>query len=409
MQNTVNDLKTSVQPFISVNTLRMTLILGALAALGPLSIDMYLPALPGLAKDLHTNAPLAQLSLTFFLLGLSFGQLFSGPLSDFRGRRTPLLIGLIVYTASSLLCALAPSVWVLIILRLIQGLAGAAGIAISRAIVRDLYSGPEMTKFMSRLMLVMGLAPVLAPIAGGQLLRVTSWHGVFIVLTVLGIGLVLAVFFGVPETLPVDRRSKGGIRNTFATMRGLICDRVFMGYALSQGFVSAALFAYISGSPFVLQNIFGVSPQLFSLLFAINSLGIIFASQVTGRLAGRVSEKGLFIAGIGMSFIGGIALIAFILTKAGLALMLPPMFLVVSSVGMVNAAGFSLAMQNQSKAAGSASGLLGVLSFVSGAFAAPLVGLGGGHSAIPFGTVIAAASTGAVLCYIFLARRVTKG
>lgn len=396
---------TSVRLSTKPQRVRMAIVLGALTALGPLSIDMYLPALPGLARDLHTTASLAQLSLTSFLLGLALGQLLAGPFSDIRGRRVPLLGGLIIYSVSSLLCALSPSAWMLIVLRFLQGLAGAAGIVIARAIARDLYSGSKLTKFVSRLMLVNGAAPVLAPIAGGQLLRFTSWHGVFVVLTVVGISLFMAVFFWIPETLPVASRARGGIGNTLGVLRQLVCDRTFMGYALAQGMVSAAMFAYISGSPFVLQNIFGVSPQMFSLLFAINSFGIIIAGQVTGRLAGIVSETKLFTTGIGISFLGGISLLVAIFTKAGLFPILPPLFMVVSSVGIVGSAGFSLAMQNQGHAAGSASGLLGVLSFILGAFAAPLVGLGGSHTAIPLGVVIAAAGFGSVLCYMFLIRR----
>jgi len=395
----------AVQLSTRVNRLQLSLILGGLTALGPLSIDMYLPALPGLAKGLNTSASSAQLSLTFFLLGLAIGQLFAGPLSDIRGRRKPLLVGLTIYIVSSLLCALSPSIWLLIVLRFLQGLAGAAGVVISRAIVRDLYSGSELTKFISHLMLVNGAAPVLAPIAGGQLLRVTSWHGVFIVLAVIGIILLLTVFFGVSETLPAQSRSEAGINNTLSILRNLINDRIFMGYALSQGLVSAAMFAYISGSPFVLQEIFSISPQIFSLLFAINSFGIIIASQVTGRLAGRINETKLFVTGIGISFIGSSMLLTAIIMEAGLFLILLPLFFAVSSVGIVMTTGFSLAMQNQGQTAGSASAVLGVLSFIFGAFAAPLVGLGDSQTALPLGVVIAAVSFGSVLSYTILVRR----
>jgi DHA1 family bicyclomycin/chloramphenicol resistance-like MFS transporter len=225
------------------------------ASFGPFSLDMYLPALPTLAVDLHTSTSLAQASLTSCMLGLSIGQIFAGSISDIRGRRVPLLIGLIIYGVSSVLCVLSPSIWVLIVLRFIQGMAGSAGIVISRAIVRDLYSGTELTKFFSLLMLVNGVAPIIAPIAGAQLLHVTSWRGVFIALCLLGLIMLIAVLFRLPETLPVNRRSKGGIRNTFSTFRGLVTDRIFMGYALSQGLVVADMFAYISGSPFVIQDI----------------------------------------------------------------------------------------------------------------------------------------------------------
>ncbi|MCR8636737.1 multidrug effflux MFS transporter [Paenibacillus radicis (ex Xue et al. 2023)] len=386
----------------------MALILGSLAAFGPLSLDMYLPALPLLGNDLHTSASLAQLSLTACLLGLSLGQLLAGPLSDVRGRRTPLLIGLAMYTAASLLCAFTTSIWVLIILRFIQGLAGSAGIVISRAVVRDLYAGTELTKFFSLLMLINGVAPILAPVAGGQLLRFSSWPVVFIVLGLIGLLMFVIVMFGLPETLPAERRLQGGIRNTLSTFRRLISDKSFMGIALSQGLVVAAMFAYISGSPFVIQNIYGATPQMFSLFFAINGLGIIIASQTAGRLVSRIGEMKLLVSGLLIALLGGIMLLIMILAGAGLAAVLPCLFLVVSSVGIVTTAGFSLAMQNQKQGAGSASALLGVLSFIFGGIVAPLVGLGGEGTAVPMGIVIASAEIGAVLCYWTLVRRKAK-
>ncbi|MEZ2732808.1 multidrug effflux MFS transporter [Aneurinibacillus aneurinilyticus] len=382
----------------------MALILGALTAFGPLSIDMYLPSLPALTGDLNTSTSLVQISLTACLLGLAFGQLLVGPLSDARGRRKPLIVALIIYAISSLLCAISSSIWVLIALRVVQGVSGAAGIVISRAMVRDMYSGSELTKFFSLLMLVNGVAPILAPITGGLLLEVTSWRGVFVVLSILGAIMLLGALFGLPETLPIQRRSTGGIKGTLSTFRSLIGDRVFMGYALSQGLVLAAMFGYISGSPFVLQNIYGVSPQTFSVLFAINGLGIIIASQITGRLAGKVSETRLLVTGLGLAALGGILLLIMILIGAGLLAVMIPLFFVVSSVGVVTTTGFSLAMQNQERSAGSASALLGLLPFVFGAIAAPLVGLGGSHTAVPMGIVIAVSEVGAIVCYALMVR-----
>lgn len=390
---------------IPASRLMMVLVLGSLTAFGPLSLDMYLPSLPKIAEELQTSTSLVQLSLTSCLLGLSAGQLLAGPLSDVQGRRKPLLIGLIVYIVTSLLCALMPSIWGFVALRFIQGVAGAAGIVIARAMVRDMYSGTEMTKFSSMLMLVNGAAPILAPIFGGQLLEVTSWRGVFIVLGAIGVLMLVAVLLKLPETLPAERRAPGGLTQTLSTFRGLLTDRNFMGYALSSGLVSAAMFAYISGSPFVIQNIYGASPQMFSLFFAINGLGIIIAGQITGKLAGRVSEKKLLIIGLGIAVFGGISLLAMILIGAGLAAVLPPLFLVVSSVGIVSTTAFSLAMQNQAKAAGSASALIGLLSFVSGGIVAPLVGIGGSGTAVPMGVVIALAEIGAILCYLLMIKR----
>lgn len=404
----MNELSTAIKPAAPSRRIRLAVILGSLAAFGPLSIDMYLPALPELTKDLNTSTSLAQLSLTACLLGLSAGQLFAGPVSDVRGRRKPLLIGLIIYALASILCAFSPSIWIFVILRFIQGLAGSAGIVISRAVVRDLYSGTELTKFFSLLMLVNGIAPIMAPIAGGQLMEITSWRGVFIVLSLIGMIMLAAVLAGLPETLAQERRSQGGLGNTLATFGRLIRNRTFVGYALSQGFVTAGMFAYISGSPFVVQNIYGASPQMFSLIFAINGLGIIIASQLTGRLASRLGETKLLVTGLLLAGAGGLLLLVMILAGAGLSAVLPPLFFVVSSVGIVGTTSFSLAMQDQAQAAGSASALLGLLSFVFGGIVAPLVGLGGSGTAVPMGIVIAVAEVSAIMCYLLLVRRQAK-
>lgn len=400
----MKELDAALYTSVKSRRLWMAIVLGALSAIGPLSIDMYLPSLPILTEELHTTTSLAQLSLTAFLLGIALGQLLVGPISDRRGRRTPLIIALTIYVVSSLLCASASSIWMLIVLRFIQGASGAGGIVISRAMVRDLYSGSEMTKFVSLLMLINGAAPILSPVVGGQLLEVTSWRGIFIVLGVLSVVMLLSSIFGVPETLSAQNRSNGGIKATISTYQTLIRDRTFMGYALSQGFVMAAMFGYISGSPFVIQNIFGASPQMFSLFFAINGIGIIIASQVTGRLAGKISECKLFTIGIGIAAGGGLLLLLMILAGAGLAGILLSLFLVVSSVGVVTTAGFSLAMQNQQRAAGSAAALLGLLPFILGALIAPLVGLGGGQTALPMGIVIASCEMAAIACYVFLTK-----
>lgn len=400
----MNEVNQEIYKPVKTNRLWMILVLGTLTAIGPLSIDMYLPSLPKLTDDLQTGASLAQLTLTACLLGLSVGQLFVGSISDIYGRRKPLII----YVASSLLCAVAPSIWTLVLLRFLQGASGSAGIVISRAMVRDMYSGSEMTKFFSLLMLVNGAAPILAPIIGGQLLQFTTWRGVFIVLGAISVFMLISATFVLRETLPPEEREIGGLSGTLATYGKLLKDRLFMGYALSQGLVTAAMFAYISGSPFVLQNIYGASPQQFSLFFAINGIGIIIASQVTGRLAGKVNEKTLFVSGIVIAAVGGLSLLLTILLGIGLIGVLCSLFLVVSSVGVVSTTGFSLAMRNQKQAAGTASALLGLLQFISGALVAPLVGIGGSNTALPMGIVIALCEIGAVLCYLFMARRSEK-
>lgn len=392
----------SKSPAVRNRRFTSALILGSLSAFGPLSLDMYLPALPTMAGELSTSASMIQLSLTACLLGLALGQLIVGPLSDARGRRVPLIIAMAAYAVSSLLCVFAPDAVTLNLLRFIQGLSGAAGIVLSRAIVRDMYSGSELTKFFSLLMLINGAAPILAPILGGQLLRFVSWRGVFAVLSVVGVIMLLAVLLGQPETLSRQRRQSGGWQDTRSTFARLLRDRLFIGYCLSQGLISAAMFGYISGSSFVLQNIYQVSEQTFSLIFAMNGVGIIIASQVTGRLAGRVSETTLLRFGLGMAATASVFLLAGVLLDAGLAALLVPLFFVVSAVGIVGTSSFTLAMQNQQKSAGSASALLGLLPYILGAVIAPLVGLGGEYTAVPMAVVIFCGDVGAVLCYWLL-------
>ncbi|MBM7601587.1 DHA1 family bicyclomycin/chloramphenicol resistance-like MFS transporter [Virgibacillus halotolerans] len=386
------------------NKVWMVLILGSLTAFGPLSMDMYLPALPIVTNDLQTTASLGQLSITACLLGLAIGQLLFGPLSDIQGRRRPLVVTLIIYIIASVLCAFSPNIWMFVGLRFIQGFAAAAGIVIARASARDMYYGKELTQFIALLALVNGAAPILAPIFGGAVLNWVSWPAVFLILGLIGFLMFLAVIFSLPETLPVEKRSKGGILATIKTFRDLLKDRVFMGIALAQAFVTMSMFAYIAGSPFVLQNIYGVSPQQFSLIFAVNGVGIIIAAQLTGRLANKIEEAKLLLTGIIISFIGSCLLLLVVLLNLSFWILLPALFLVVSSVGMVNTTCFSLGMQRQGKAAGSASAFLGILPFGGGALVSPLVGMGGDHTAVPMGIVIFACSMMAAVIYVTMVK-----
>lgn len=392
-----------MQPARAVG-IAVILILGSLTAFGPLSIDMYLPAFPMIESDLHTSASMVQLSLTACLIGLALGQLAAGPFSDQKGRKIPLMIGLIVYIAASLLCAYLPTIEALIVCRFIQGASGAAGIVIARAISRDMFSGVALTKFSATLMLVNGAAPILAPIIGGQLLQFMSWHGVFVVLAGFGAVMLVSVYFLLEETLPKERRVGGGLRKTAADIGMLLRDRQYVGYALAQGFVMASLFAYISGSPFVLQILYGASPQLFSVLFAVNAVGVVGFGQIAGRLAGRISERRLFATGIACAVTGGTMVLASALFGGGLAFIMVALFIAATSVGLVGITGFSLAMQRYGHAAGSAAALLGVLSFILGGMFAPLVGIAGNDTALPMGIVMAGATWCAGLCYLTLAR-----
>lgn len=403
MNRRSNEMLAAAPP-VGAARLWLILLLGSLSAFAPLTIDMYLPALPELAQDFSSSTSLAQMSLTACMFGISFGQLLIGPMSDLLGRRKPLIIGLIVYTLASIICVVAPSIQTFILLRFIQGVGGAAGIVISRAVVRDLYAGSEMTKFSAMLALVNGVAPVLAPIAGGQLLQFASWRGVFMVLCGIGALMFICVLFGLKESLTPNNRIKGGIISTFRAFGGLFRDRIFMGYALSQGLVMGAMFAYISGSPFVLQEIYGVSPQMFSVIFAVNGIGIIIGSQTAGRLAGRVNETKLLIYGLAQASIGGIALFLSVLLDLELYGILIPLFFVVSSVGIVSTSSFTLAMANQGRAAGSASALIGLMSTIMGGIMAPIVGIAGSQTAVPMSIIILVLTLLAMLCYMVMVR-----
>ncbi|WP_246258363.1 Bcr/CflA family multidrug efflux MFS transporter [Amycolatopsis anabasis] len=385
-------------------TARYALILGGLSAFGPLSIDMYLPALPTMSKDLHSADSTLQLTLTAFIIGLAIGQLVLGPLSDALGRRRPLLFGLALYAVASVLCALSPTTELLIAARGLQAVGAAAGIVIARATVRDLFSGTAMTKFFSMLMLVNGLAPILAPIIGGQILTLTSWRGVFVVLTVFGALLLAVVAVALPEPLPAHLRRPARLGATLRTYAGLLADRKFLGYALASGLMFAGLFAYISGSSFVLQDVYGLSPQQYSLVFGANGLGIVLVGQLNGRIVGRFPERALLTTGLLVSAAGGLGVLLAAIGHFPLAVLLIPLLLMVSSIGLVMPNSNSLALAEHAHNAGAASALLGVLQFVVGGIATPLVGLGNGHSAVPMATVMAGFGVAALIAFATLTR-----
>ncbi|MEU8325643.1 multidrug effflux MFS transporter [Nonomuraea sp. NPDC048881] len=384
----------------------LLVILGALSAIGPLSIDMYLPALPAITEEMLSAPAQVQLTLTACLIGVSVGQVVAGPVSDVRGRRVPLIVGVSGFMVASLLCAFAPSVPVLIVLRLLQGILGGAALVIVRAVVRDLYDGAAIARIFATLMLVSGLAPILAPIAGAQLLAFTSWRGVFVALSVAGLVLLLAVLPGVRETLPADRRESGGLGHTVRTFWQLLRDRAFMGCALTAGLAFAAMFGYISGSPFVLQQVYGATPQQYSLIFGLNALGLTAMAQLGGRLSGRVEPARLVVIGLVTGLVGAGLLLAAALTGLGLAGIVAGLFVIMLGQGLVLPGTGALALAGQpAQIAGSASALLGVLQFALGALAAPLVGLAGEGTAVPMACVMLGLIICSTLAFAILGRR----
>ncbi|MFJ7147991.1 multidrug effflux MFS transporter [Streptomyces sp. NPDC100445] len=388
--------------------LLVTLVLGGLTATPPLAMDMYLPSLPEVTRSLHAPAATVQLTLTACLAGMAVGQLIVGPMSDRWGRRRPLLAGLAVYILATALCAFAPNVETLVAFRLAQGLAGAAGIVIARAVVRDLYDGVAMARFFSTLMLISGVAPIVAPLIGGQILRVTDWRGVFVVLTVVGVLLAAVVRWRLPETLPPAERHGGGVRQALGAMRGLLADLPFTGYTLAGGFAFAALFAYISASPFVIQEIYGASPQTFSLLFGVNSVGLMIAGQINGKvLVGRVSLDKVLATGLAVIVLAATALLlmaAGAFGEVGLAPVSVALFVLMSAMGITLPNAQSLALLRTRHAAGSASALLGTTSFLVGAVASPLVGVAGEHTAVPMAIVQLAGALVAAACFVGMCR-----
>jgi len=381
---------------------RTVVVLGLLSTFGPLSLDLYLPALPQLADDLGASASLAQLSITACLVGLAVGQLVAGPLSDRLGRRRPLIVGLVAFLLASVACALAPSAAVLVLLRLVQGLAGAAGIVISRAIARDLYSGRALMIFFSRLLLVAGLAPVIAPVLGGQLTRIMTWRGIFGVLAGFGAVLLLAGLFGLKETLPPERRIVGSFRRTLQAYNTLLHDRFFVGCALSSGLAGASMFAYIAGSTFVLQRIYGMSPQGFSLVFGCISLGLVAAAQGGARLALVWPLPRVLGFGLTINFLGATALLITVISGLPLGALIGALVIMVCAVGLIFPTANALAMADYPDLAGTASSLQGLSQFVFGAVAAPLVGIAGEQTALPLGIVATSASLCAMMSFASL-------
>lgn len=381
------------------------LILGSLAALGPLSIDMYLPAFPELARDLGTSASRVQLTLTGFLVGIAIGQVVIGSISDQLGRRRPLVAGLALYAGASALCAIAPSAEILACCRFLQGLAGAAGIVMSRTIVRDLYSGIPAIRFFSRLMLVNGSAPILAPSLGGVLLRLTSWRGLFAALSLIGLVLLVAVAIGLRETHPPEARQPGGLRTTVAGFSELLHHRVFVGYALGLGLAMGTMFGFIGGGSFALQEVYGLSPQQFALTFGCMAVFIVGCGQLSGRLAGRVPPRRLLLNGlVGMSAgAGGILVVA--VAHGPIEALLAALFVTGAGFGLVMPNATALALTDHPHLAGSASALLGVVAFPIGAAIAPLIGIAGRETAVPMGAVMAVMALGALTSVLTLTRR----
>jgi len=365
----------------SRDRLRLVLILGALIALGPLTIDMYLPSLPTITDELSTTSATVQLTLTGTLLGLALGQLIIGPFSDAVGRKLPLLIGTGVHVVASVLSVLAPNIAVLGGLRVLQGLGAAAGAVVAMAIVRDLYTGRAAATLLSRLILVMGAAPVIAPTLGGWLLTFTSWRGVFAALALFGLLLIPLAARGLPETLPPERRQTAGVRGTLRNYRRLLSDGTFVGLVLVAGLAMSALLAYVAGSSFVFQEQFGLSQQQFGLVFGSGAIWLILATQLNPVLLRRYEPRQVLLVAVAAAVAFGLLLLALALgTDSGLLGVLVPIWLVLFSVGFALPNAPAVALARHGETAGTAAALLGAVQFGTGALISPVVGLLGNDS-----------------------------
>ncbi|WP_336333518.1 multidrug effflux MFS transporter [Pseudomonas putida] len=368
--------------------LRMVLILGALSAFGPLAIDFYLPAFPAMAKAFATDEKHVQATLAAYFLGLSIGQLAYGPVADRFGRRKPLMFGVTLFTLASLACAYAPNLDTLVLARFVQALGGCAGMVLSRAIVSDKCDPVASAKVFSQLMLVMGLAPILAPMLGGVLVNLAGWQSIFLALSLFSAGSLLAVSLGLPESLPahIPRQPLSGALRQY---QRLLADRVFLGHALTGGIAIAGMFAYIAGSPFVFIQLYDVPAEHYGWLFGTNAAGFILVAQVNARLLAKRGPAFLLARAVWLYLAAGLVLLGVAAMRpAQLWPLLVPLFVCIASLGCIIPNASACAMSGQGARAGSASALMGCLQFSVAAGAAALVGLLHDGSAVPMALVI---------------------
>jgi len=365
-------------------TRRRVLLIAMTTGLASLSIDLYLPAFPELARHLGTSEAAVQVTLTACVIGLAVGQIVAGPLSDAWGRRTPLTVGLAGWGVASLLCALAPSVAALTALRFAQGLMGAAGLVVTRAVVRDLTSGPAMVRASARIMLIAGAVPILAPTLGGLMLRVMPWQGLFVALAGFGLLTAPIAYRWMGETLPPSRRRAVGFGPALHSYRVLLADREYVRSSLVVAAVFSALFVYVSGSAFVMRNVYGLSATGYGVMFAAHSAALMSGNQLSGRLAGRWRTPAHLAVTLGVALLGGAALMVVALTGwLGLAGAVGSVVVTIFGVGMALPLAGSISMEGHGDRAGAASALLGLLQFSVGGIVAPIVGVLGTTTLLP--------------------------
>ncbi|MCB1294596.1 MAG: multidrug effflux MFS transporter [Gordonia sp.] len=382
-------------------TTKLLVILALLSAVAPLSIDLYLPAFPAMADDLATSTSAVQLTLTAFLVGITIGQLIFGPLSDRFGRLRPLLIGAVLCVVASIVAVIAPNVAVLVGARLVQGIGGAAGMVIGRAIISDVAHGKAAARAFSLMMIVGGIAPVIAPMIGGFLVDPIGWRGILTVILALAVIMVACVVAGIRETLPAPRRAElKAQRAQSASSSAALRSREFLAYTFTFGFSFAVMMAYISASPFVYQDMMGLSSMAYGIAFGCNAFALMIVSGIAARLAATRSVSGMLAAGVGLMTTG--VIVVGVLVAAGVdpIWLSVPLFFTVASLGLILGNATALALGAVPAAAGSASAVLGALQFGLAAVVSPLVGLGGEDTAAPMAIVMAASALIAVVALL---------
>ena len=385
---------------------RNAIVLGLLSAVGPFAIDMYLPALPAIAADLHATTAATQMTLTVFFIAFGLCQLVYGPLSDVYGRKAPLYAGLALFTLGSIGCALAPGIGALIAFRFIQGLGAAAMAVIPRAIVRDLHTGTEATRLMALMMLVFSVCPILAPLFGSALIVPFGWRAVFAAVTVaslIGVALVATLL---PETRPAEERISGNVRNVFGAFALLLRDRHFLGLTFIGGLGMSSFFAFLATSSFVYIGHYGLTPTQYSLAFSVNAIGFIGASQFAGRLGERFGMGRMVLTAV--SLYAGFAALLFVLTLAGfdsLRVLIPLLFTSFAFLGLVIPSTMVLALEQHGPIAGIAAALGGTLQMVIGGVMIAIVGLFFDGTTLPMVSTIALTAAAALLVSLATLRK----
>lgn len=365
------------------------LVLGALTALGPFTIDLYLPAFPEIEHEFGVAEAAVQLTLTATMLGFAIGQLFVGPWSDRVGRRLPLIIATSVHVVASLGVFIAPSIEWLFVFRVLQGAGAAAGGVVAMAIVRDLFGGLPLVRMLSRLALVNGLAPILAPVIGSQLLQIMPWRGIFVFLSIYGVFVVLAAIFFIVETLPPARRIDLGHSTAAQRYKSLFSDRIFIGVAIIAGMTFSGLFAYLSSSSFLFQDVYGLDPQQYGFLFAVNSVGVVVGVQASSFLARFIGPQWILGGALTVLVLAASTIVLLDSLGAGLVGILIPLWFFIFACGFTFPATQVLALANHGSEAGTAASLLGALNFGLAGLISPIVGLFHIDNAIPMGTIMA--------------------